>query len=411
MKNIFSLKRADLWVAASMALAASFVLCGYEFIRSAANTLYKSAYGYENLPVIMAFVPLGVVTALFFYGRVLSSLGPRKTLLASSILSALLIIVCYLGILAKISLASAAVFIVREVYIILLIEQYWSFINSRLSCHSGKILNGPICGVASIGSICGGMLVLKLAEPLGTVSMLLFAAALIFPAALLSDLGFRKCGEPKPSAEEKTQKHGHLGLSLFREQPLLMFLLFVVIITQVVATLLSLQFQGALQEHFPDPDKQTAYSGGFFALLNALAFFLQFIGTPLLLRFVSVKVVHAIIPIIHIAMCAFLLGSPTLAVAGAAYLIFKSFDYSVFRAAKEILYIPLSFDARYRAKEVIDVFAYRTGKGATSILVLALQSFFLLSPYYPMMALVAAVVWLLLIIPLSKHWQNDVLSR
>ena len=92
-------------------------------------------------------------------------------------------------------------------------------------------------------------------------------------------------------------------------------------------------------------------------------------------------------------------------------MIFKSFDYSVFRAAKEILYIPLSFDARYRAKEVIDVFAYRTGKGATSILVLALQSFFLLSPYYPMMALVAAVVWLLLIIPLSKHWQNDVLSR
>ena len=55
--------------------------------------------------------------------------------------------------------------------------------------------------------------------------------------------------------------------------------------------------------------------------------------------------------------------------AGLAYMAFKVIDYSVFRAAKELLYIPLSFDRRYRAKELIDVFGYRFGKGGMSLLV------------------------------------------
>ena len=46
---------------------------------------------------------------------------------------------------------------------------------------------------------------------------------------------------------------------------------------------------------------------------------------------------------------------------------FKCIDYSLFRAAKELLYIPLSYDAKYRTKGIIDVFAYRFGKGAASL--------------------------------------------
>ena len=49
--------------------------------------------------------------------------------------------------------------------------------------------------------------------------------------------------------------------------------------------------------------------------------------------------------------------------------MFKALDYSVFKAAKEILYIPLPFAARYRAKEVVDVFGYRLSKGGVSLLI------------------------------------------
>ncbi len=51
---------------------------------------------------------------------------------------------------------------------------------------------------------------------------------------------------------------------------------------------------------------------------------------------------------------------------GAAYVCFKSIDYTLFRASKELLYIPLSFDVRFRSKEFIDVFGYRGSKGVAS---------------------------------------------
>ena len=61
------------------------------------------------------------------------------------------------------------------------------------------------------------------------------------------------------------------------------------------------------------------------------------------------------------------IGDDAWLMLGLAFALFKTIDYSTFRAAKEILYIPLSFDARYRAKEVIDVFGYRFGKLSLAI--------------------------------------------
>jgi ATP/ADP translocase len=48
-------------------------------------------------------------------------------------------------------------------------------------------------------------------------------------------------------------------------------------------------------------------------------------------------------------------------------------DYSLYRASKETLYVPLSFNARYRAKMVIDAFVSRSAKGVGSLGLTAVQ--------------------------------------
>jgi len=70
------------------------------------------------------------------------------------------------------------------------------------------------------------------------------------------------------------------------------------------------------------------------------------------------------LPLANIAACAYFVLSRARVRPGATSRS-KPIDYSLFRAAKKILYIPFSFDVRYRAKEVIDVFGYRFGKGAS----------------------------------------------
>jgi len=78
-------------------------------------------------------------------------------------------------------------------------------------------------------------------------------------------------------------------------------------------------------------------------------------------------------PIIHLTAIGVAVMYPSVLTVGAAFFLFKAFDYSLFRAAKEVLYVPLSFGERYRAKEIIDVFGYRTGTGASSVGIVVLQ--------------------------------------
>lgn len=401
------------WFAAlSMGLAAAFLLGGYEFIRSTTNTLFKNAYGAEYLPVVMALMPLGLMTALWGYGKLLSRLGPRRTLLATSGLSALCFMAALGALHAGFRPAAGALYILREVYVVLLIEQYWSFLNSTLSDADARRFNGPICGLGSLGSILGAMGTAMWSVPWGLQTMIVIGAALMLPAAAFADLAFRRCGEPAPKPEEP-QGHGTLALGLFKTHRMLPLLLAVILATQVLSTMLDLAFQHTLQTYEPRPEEQNALSGWFFAWLNAAAAFGQFIVAPLLLRYASLTLVHLLIPLIHLCMCALLLETPDFASAGLAYMIFKALDYSVFRAAKEVLYVPYAFDVRYRAKEVIDVFGYRMGKGGASLVLALLKNagVALSVAACALTGAIAAGVWLAAILPAIKPRKRDARPR
>lgn len=397
--NSIANRARTLAAAAAIGGAALFLLFGYEFVRSASTSLYVHAYGSDRLAVVMALAPLGTLAILYFYGWLLSQIGPRRALLATSLLSGLGIAACYAGVRLGLRPFTGVLYVLREAYIVLLIEQYWSFINSTFVASDARKLNGPICGIASIGAIAGGYLVGRTAKPLGSETLLLFAAASLLPAAILAALAFRLGGEPAPTKTERQAHRGELALGLFLQNRTLLLLAILITCTQVVSTVLDLRFNGILQEAYPVKDERTAWSGNFYGHLNLVAFVFQFAVTPLLLRFCPLRLVHLAIPLVHLSACSTLLAHPTLFTSGLAFLSFKTLDYSVFRAGKEILYIPLSFDARYRAKQVIDAFVYRASKGGMSLLLAAAAQVFGRLPglTYPLTAMTSALAWLFVV--------------
>src|SRR5215217_4482867 len=146
------LTRREIWVAGLIATSAGFLFLGYSAIRNASSTLFKQAYGAERLPVLMAVMPVGVLALLFVYARLLSGLGPRRTLMVTSVGGG-----CYAAIRLEylwpgLRIARAVVRVFSDGYIALLVEQYWSLINSTFDDSSAKKLNGPIMGVASLGA-------------------------------------------------------------------------------------------------------------------------------------------------------------------------------------------------------------------------------------------------------------------
>ena len=380
--------------AVAIGAAASFLLFGYEAVRSASTSLVVTHYGVESLPWVMALSPVGTAAMLYGYALLLSWLGAKHTLATSSLLSAAMLALCWAALPYAAGPASALLYILREGYIVLLIEQYWSFVNSTLKPAEAKRVNGPICGLASIGAIVGGLTVGHLAPVLGTEPLILLTALSLIPATALGVVAFNLGGTPRGETTSKSS-HSVLALDLFGKHRVLFRLAILILLTQTVSTVLDLCFNGLLAEAVPLQDERTAYLGNLYALLNSCAFVMQFFATPLLLRYVALRHIHMGIPLLHVVAAGLVLLEPHLMVAAGAYILFKVIDYSLFRAGKELLYMPLPYDARYRAKEVIDAFGYRASKGAASGLVAAVGWLAGALPIavYPVVAMLASIGW------------------
>jgi ATP/ADP translocase len=383
-------------------LSAMFLFCGYEFIRSPAESIFMDQFGAEYKPYAIACVPFMMAAMIYGYGRMLSALGAKKAMAVSMLGSAVFFLLAW-AMLGRAGRWFAFFLLVfKESYVVIISEQYWSFINSVLQDEEGKVFNGPVAGLGALGSLIGGWLLSRYVMGLGTDKFVLFAALIILPAAALSWLSYEAAGEPKPTAEEAGGKKGHLHLSILKENRTVLFIAFIIFAAQVVATALDFRFTQLVQDYMPLKDQRTAYLGNFWMYVNVFSFSMQFLLTPLLLRYIPRRGILTAIPAVHIVTCVLLLFYPTLGLASAAFLLFKGLDYSIFRASKETLYIPFSYDTRYRAKQVADAFTYRFAKGVTAVWVSGMKTVGAIAPaFYPALGIVFSGAWLAMSFPLT----------
>ncbi|HAH05313.1 MAG TPA: hypothetical protein DCM05_02130 [Elusimicrobia bacterium] len=393
------------WAMACISASAAFLVGGYEFVRSTTASLFLEAFGSSAMPYAMTLVPVLMAVLIYLYGKVLSRLGPLKTLQLSFGLTALAFALAYAAVKSGSRTAVAALYVFAEAYIVILVEQFWAFIDSTLDPSKAKVYNGPILGGASLGPILAGTLLSRFAVSLGSETFILLSGAVLLPTAALAYAAYKLAGEPQPSAAEREGRLGAVHLRLILDTPVLLLIALVVSLSQVYATMTNLRLYQLLEVAIPLKDARSAYLGAFWTQCNAVAFLMQFVLTPLLLKRLPLKALLMGIPAIHAATALALLLHPSLGSAALALMLFKGLDYSVFRASKEVLYIPLSYDARYRAKQVVDAFNYRFSKGATAGLLSLVQSLLGVLPgwAYPAAALAAAAAWLAAAAPLGEQ--------
>jgi len=386
-----------------VALASSCLVGSYEFLRVSIASLFIDKFGAGAMSYALTAVPFFMAALIWLYAKTLSKLGPRRTAAASFLFSALVFLAGYAGNAAGLRWSIAFTYLFVEVYIVVLVEQIWSFVNSSLNKEEARLLNGPIAGLAAVGPVLAGFIASRYAKTIGTESFILLAAALMLPSAWLLLKSYSMLGEPKP-AEAEAKPDDELDIKTLLHQHPLMAITSVVFLSQVIATLLNLHFYQILEGTITSKDLRTAYLGGFWMKVNLVAFAMQFAGTPLLLRFTSLRFCLTAIPVLHLFNAILLFKAPSLGVAAYAFIAFKSLDYSLFRASKELLYIPLSFSARYRAKQVADSFTYRFSKGVTAGSVsLWKAAAGAVAPWsYPVFCAAAAACWAIVSIPLTR---------
>ncbi|MFH1620432.1 MAG: Npt1/Npt2 family nucleotide transporter [bacterium] len=377
-----------------------FLISGYALVRSAGASLFIAVFGSSGLPVAMAFEPVMMFVFVYVYSRVLTSQGSRRTAFFSCILTSAVFLISYFVVTSKLRFLDKAVlatlYVFCELYVVIIAEQFWSFVNSTLVPDEARICNGLISAGASAGTIVSSLFMRNMVVEIGTENILLIAAGLMIPVALLIYSAYGIFGEPKPSRKEADGKKGVLHVSLLLKNKILMRLAVIVFLAQVFTMCANLQFFEFVEAAFPQKDLRTAYLADFWMKIGIISLLLDFIVAPLALIFLKPGTIMIIVPCINAAMGILMFCVPSLETAKLCLGTFKVQDYSVFRSAKEIFYIPLDFNARYRAKQIIDSFNYRVSKGisAAGVAVFRMAGGVVSSSGFAAAAVAAAFLWI-----------------
>ena len=276
-----------------------------------------------------------------------------------------------------------------------------------------KYLYGLIFGIGGLGSVCGSFIPGFFAVKMGSATLLfmtiplysLFAIAYYYTLKLS---GFLK-GEHR---SEELRFSDSRGFSLVKSSRYLKFILAIVILMQLSATLTEFLFDSHIQNFVPDCDLRTEFIGRLFGVINSVNVLFQFAGTFLLLHVMGLRRSHFFIPTILTCNAVAMVIHPTFSVITMSYGTIKSFDYSIFNIIKEMLYIPLKVEEKFKAKAVIDVFSYRMAKTIGAFLVLFLK--FLYPDAFPSplfyVPITIFLVWIVSVHYMFKSQQAEALT-
>ncbi len=358
-------------------MLSAFLICGeYAITRPTSNALFLTGFSSHAYPwVWLATVPLNFFV-VYLYNRFLPKIGPLKMLWT------FVLITIFVNVSSGVLYSTFPQLIFfqyawKDIYVLFMLKQLWSMIHSTIPPTKAKYLYGCIYGMGTIGAISGSSIPAFLAPFLGSERILLFTLPVYSLLLLAYTMAYLRSGVNQ-SNFEKDLSHDPRpkeAISLIFRSPILIAILLLVVLMQVSVGLMEYRFDVHLERNVLDKDLRCAYCGQMIGIINILSLLFQFIGGFLVVRTLGVRGSHFLIPIM-LGLCAVLsLSIPTFAIISFSYVFLKAVDFSLFGVIREMLYVPLQLDAKFRAKAIIDVFAYRTSKALTSLAILLLQSF------------------------------------
>ncbi|PWU13831.1 MAG: hypothetical protein C5B45_05555 [Chlamydiae bacterium] len=356
-------------------LCSFFISMDYAIVRPVSNALFITDYGVHFFPYAWLFsIPLHLLL-VGLYNKYLPKLGCLKTYLSLTI--AVICINCICAIwMHKVPCLSFFLYIWKDAYIMLIFQQVWSLIHVNVSIERAKYLYGFFFGIGGIGFLLGSLFPSFLAVKIGSESLLYITLPLYLILSFLYVMMLKQSRQAEFFPLEKKQGLETVlhGLKLIKDSRVLIFISLAVIFMQLISTLVDYQFNTFLEGLVTEKDLRTQYSGRIQTMGQALTTTMQFLGTYFLVRFFGVKRLHVGIPMLLCLMSVFCFLFPAFGMITLTFVILKTFDFSLFSIIKEMLYIPLSSDEKFRAKAFIDVFLYRFAKAFASLIILSLQA-------------------------------------
>ncbi|MFZ5802104.1 MAG: NTP/NDP exchange transporter [Candidatus Omnitrophota bacterium] len=302
---------------------------------------------------------------------------------------------------------SAFFFLWQATFSVVLTTQFWIFANDLFAPGEAKRCFGLIISGGSVGGILGGTLTNVLVQITDPHNLFLVVSFILGLCILISTVLWKdvhKARQAPPATFTPAEEKHHKKIEPSKVMSYLILVTGLVVLAKMSSTIVENQFAGVVEKMVTGKQALAAFYGGFYAWLNFISFLMQLIMTALVLRRVGALGAVWILPIGLAVLSAWNLCVVSLVAAVIYRLYDGSMNYSIQQASKEILYLPLTSETRWRAKPWIDMVGFRGAKSLAGFLMIGASSLFGLSAHQ-MGALVLALmpVWIAVLILLRRR--------
>lgn len=266
--------------------------------------------------------------------------------------------------------AGALGYLTTEAFGSLMMALFWSFTVSTSTEDQAKRGFPFVIALGQIGAIIGSsLLVVKGNWPtwplyfvaIGTIFGLIFTIKSLVASVPATELSGGK-------SEKKAKPDMLAGVKLLLTQPYLMGVFVVSTFYEVAKVVVDIQmkYQASVIPGF----NFSRFIGIFGVCVNTLSFVMALLGTAYAMKKFGLRVCLLIYPVIF-GLCLtgvyfYYLGGPTaenlLWVTFGGMMVITAVSYAVNNPVKEMMYIPTSKDAKFKAKGLVDMVGGRAGK-------------------------------------------------
>jgi AAA family ATP:ADP antiporter len=254
---------------------------------------------------------------------------------------------------------------------VVLVEQFWSLTNSIYTTPEGKTWFGIVGSGGLAGGVAGGWaaaLLLK-CTPLKTPDLLVTSAGIILLISVLTWVMGRIGLYCEVERANHTLPPNH-GWQILRQNRYFLLIAALLLLAQIASPFVEYQFLNTVERAYTEMDARTAFLSMFFGTMGLISIGINVMITPLVTRFLG-TIAGLLVQPVMMGLCSWgFLLHPTLFFSGATKISDRALSYSISRASKELLYVPVDPVLIYQAKAWIDMFGYRTFKVAGSVLIL-----------------------------------------
>jgi ATP:ADP antiporter, AAA family len=384
--------------AAVVALTTSLfvLLTAYYLVKSAREPLILDLKSGADLKAYASVGQAGLLVVVnWVYSAVASKVD--RLLLVTGALAFFLVNLVIFAVVAGLDLpVGVPFFLWVGIFNYMSIAQIWSLSADIYTEEQGKRLF-PMVGMGSaIGAVVGAVIANNLLEGpggkprFGPAVLMWISAALLAVTVVLVRVAYRlKVGPEAPAGgapagrdgpQEVPSKAGGFRL-VFGDRYLLLLALLTLLLNWVNSsgeyifdrTLLDAAKDEAAARGVPLESIRKSFVGGarsaFFAWVNALGIVLQTFFVSRFFKRFGVRKAIFVMPAVSLAGAVGVVVAPALATIRAAKLGENALDYSLQNTARQALYLPVSREAKYKAKAVIDTLCVRLGDVLTALLV------------------------------------------